>query len=108
MSDADTPRDLLIDGELRPAEGGDRLDVLDPATEEVLASVASAGAADASAAADAAAAAQPGWAATAPRERAEVLRRAFELMTARSEDLARLVTRENGKVLAEARGEVAY
>jgi len=108
MTDIDAPRDLLIGGAWHPAEDGDRLDVLNPATEEVLASVASAGPADARAAAEAAAAAQPAWAATAPRERAEVLRRAYALMTERAEGLARLITLENGKVLAEARGEVAY
>ena len=58
--------------------------------------------------AQAAAQAQPAWAAAAPRERAEVLRRSWELLTERGEDLARLITRENGKVLAEARGEITY
>ncbi|HEU5322393.1 MAG TPA: aldehyde dehydrogenase family protein, partial [Methylomirabilota bacterium] len=100
--------DLFIGGAWRPAASGERFDVLDPATEEVIASVASAGADDARAAADAAAAAQPGWAAAAPRERAEVLRRAWELLTERADHLARLITRENGKVLAEAKGEITY
>jgi len=63
---------------------------------------------DALAAVDAAAVAADGWAATAPRQRAEILRRAFELMTARGEDLARLISLENGKALVDARGEVAY
>ena len=70
--------------------------------------VANAGAADARAAAAAAADAQPGWAATAPRQRAEVLRRSWELLTERADDLARLITLENGKVLAEAKGEITY
>src|SRR5687768_7679309 len=96
--------DLFIGGEWRPAESGERFDVADPGTEEVIARVANAGAADARAAAAAAAAAQPGWAATAPRARAEVLRRAWELLTERADDLARLITLENGKVLAEAKG----
>ena len=80
----------------------------DPATGEVIATVADGGADDGRAAAEAAAAAQPGWAATAPRERAEVLRRAWALLTERADELARLITRENGKVLAEAKGEITY
>jgi succinate-semialdehyde dehydrogenase/glutarate-semialdehyde dehydrogenase len=100
--------DLFIGGEWREAADGARFDVRDPGTEEVLASVASAGTADARAAAEAAAAAQPGWAARAPRERAEVLRRAWELLTERADDLARIITLENGKVLAEAKGEITY
>jgi succinate-semialdehyde dehydrogenase/glutarate-semialdehyde dehydrogenase len=64
--------------------------------------------ADARAAVDAAAAAAPAWAATAPRERAEILREAFERMVARSEEIARLIVRENGKALADARAETAY
>jgi len=100
--------DLFIAGEWREAADGDRFDVLDPGTEESIASVASAGADDARAAADAAAAAQPAWAAAAPRERAEVLRRAWELLIDRADDLAALITRENGKVRAEAKGEIIY
>ena len=60
------------------------------------------------AAVDAADAAAAAWAATAPRERAEILRRAFELMTARGGELARLISLENGKALTDAAGEVAY
>jgi succinate-semialdehyde dehydrogenase/glutarate-semialdehyde dehydrogenase len=104
----DLRTDLLIGGTWREAVDGDRMEVHDPATEEVIATVASAGSVDARAAAETAAEAQPGWAATAPRERAEVLRRAWALMTERADDLAALITRENGKVRAEARGEVAY
>jgi succinate-semialdehyde dehydrogenase/glutarate-semialdehyde dehydrogenase len=100
--------DLLIGGTWTPAASGERFDVVDPGTEEVIATVANGGAEDARAAAAAAAAAQPGWAATAPRERAEVLRRAWELLTERADDLARLITLENGKVLAEAKGEITY
>jgi succinate-semialdehyde dehydrogenase/glutarate-semialdehyde dehydrogenase len=100
--------DLFIGGEWRPASDGARFDVHDPGTEAVIASVASAGAADASAAADAAAAAQPEWASRAPRGRAEVLRRSWELLMARADELARLITVENGKVLAEAKGEITY
>jgi succinate-semialdehyde dehydrogenase/glutarate-semialdehyde dehydrogenase len=100
--------DLFIGGSWRPAESGERFDVSDPGTEEVIAQVANAGAADARAAATAAAEAQPAWAATAPRARAEVLRRSWELLTERADDLARLITLENGKVLAEAKGEITY
>ena len=63
---------------------------------------------DAIAAVDAADAAAAGWAATAPRARAEILRSAFELMTARKDELARLISLENGKALTDAAGEVAY
>ena len=100
--------DLFIGGSWRPAESGERFDVSDPGTEEVIAQVANAGAADARAAAAAAAEAQPAWAATAPRARAEVLRRSWELLTEQADDLARLITLENGKVLAEAKGEITY
>jgi succinate-semialdehyde dehydrogenase/glutarate-semialdehyde dehydrogenase len=100
--------DLYIDGRFAPAADGARFDVRNPATEEVLASVASAGIADADAALDAAARAFPLWAAKTPRARAEILRRAFELMTARLEDFARLITLENGKARGDAMGEAAY
>ncbi|HEX3003019.1 MAG TPA: NAD-dependent succinate-semialdehyde dehydrogenase [Angustibacter sp.] len=100
--------DLFVGGKPMPASDGGRFDVHDPATGEVLTSVADGTVDDALAAVDAAAAAGPGWAATAPRERAETLRRAFDLMTQRSEALARLISLENGKALRDARGEVAY
>jgi succinate-semialdehyde dehydrogenase / glutarate-semialdehyde dehydrogenase len=99
---------LFIGGQWREATGGARIGVDDPSTTEVIASVADATVADGKAALDAAVAAQPAWAATAPRERGEILRRAFELITARSEDLAMLMTLEMGKPLKESRGEVAY
>jgi succinate-semialdehyde dehydrogenase/glutarate-semialdehyde dehydrogenase len=108
MADDALRTDLFIGGTWQAAASGERFDVLDPGTEEVIASVASAGADDGRAAADAAATAQPDWAATAPRQRAEVLRRAWELLIERADELARLVTRENGKVLAEAKGEITY
>jgi succinate-semialdehyde dehydrogenase/glutarate-semialdehyde dehydrogenase len=82
--------------------------VLDPATGTVITTVADATVTDAIAAVDAADAAAGPWAATAPRERAEILRRAFELMTADAEALAELISLENGKALPDARGEVAY
>jgi succinate-semialdehyde dehydrogenase / glutarate-semialdehyde dehydrogenase len=108
MSDDALRTDLFIDGEWRPAASGERFDVVDPGTEEVIAEVANAGADDARAAAAAAAAAQPDWAATPPRQRGEILRRSWELLTERADQLARLITLENGKVLAEAKGEIAY
>ncbi|MBT2549332.1 NAD-dependent succinate-semialdehyde dehydrogenase [Arthrobacter sp. ISL-65] len=102
------PTGLLINGEWRAASGGGTFDVEDPATGKVLATLASATSEDALAALDAADAVQAAWARTAPRERAEILRRAFELVTERAEDFALLMTLEMGKPLAEARGEVAY
>lgn len=105
---ASVPTGLLINGEWRPAASGKTLDVLNPATGEVLLSIADAGAEDGAAALDAAAAAQESWAATPPRERGEILRRAFEAVTARADDFALLMTLEMGKPLAEARGEVTY
>jgi len=100
--------DLYIGGDWRPGASGDRFDVVNPATEEVLASVASADLADADAALDAAEAAFADWAARTPRQRSEVLRKAFELMTARLDDFARMITLENGKAGNDARGEAAY
>ena len=108
MATTITQTDLLIGGTWRPATDGARIDVLDPATGEPIASVADASTDEARAAVDAAAAAAPGWAATAPRERAELLRRGFELMRARQEEIAASITAEMGKPLAEARGEAAY
>ncbi|MGO4384720.1 NAD-dependent succinate-semialdehyde dehydrogenase [Specibacter sp. RAF43] len=105
---ASVPTGLLINGRWRAAAGGGTFDVHDPATGQVLASVADGGSEDALAALDAASAAQAGWARTAPRVRGEILRRAFELVTERAEDFALLMTLEMGKPLAEARGEVAY
>jgi succinate-semialdehyde dehydrogenase / glutarate-semialdehyde dehydrogenase len=99
---------LLIDGTWRPATSGKTFDVEDPATGKVLLSVADASPEDGMAALDAAAAAQESWAKVPARERGEILRRAFELVTARADDFALLMTMEMGKPLAEARGEVAY
>jgi succinate-semialdehyde dehydrogenase / glutarate-semialdehyde dehydrogenase len=100
--------DLHIGGKAVPASDGGRFDVIDPATGEACASVADGTVADGLAAVEAAAGAFGSWAATAPRERAEILRRAFELMTSESERLAKLITLENGKALVDARGEVTY
>jgi succinate-semialdehyde dehydrogenase/glutarate-semialdehyde dehydrogenase len=102
------PSELLIGGQWLSAAGGAVMDVYDPATAEVLTRVADGDVEDGLAAVDAAAQAGPAWAATPPRQRAEVLRRAFTLMTERAEALARLITLENGKALRDARGEVAY
>jgi succinate-semialdehyde dehydrogenase/glutarate-semialdehyde dehydrogenase len=105
---ADLPGGLWIDGARRDGRGGERFDVRDPATGERLKSVASASAEDALDAVAAAASAQPAWAARAPRERGEILRRAHQALLARADAIAPVIVRENGKVLAEARGEVAY
>ncbi|MGB9034776.1 NAD-dependent succinate-semialdehyde dehydrogenase [Arthrobacter sp. UCD-GKA] len=105
---ASVPTGLLINGEWREASDGGTFDVVDPATGEKLATLASATSEDAMAALDAADAVQKTWALTAPRERAEILRRAFDLVTARAEDFALLMSLEMGKPLAEARGEVTY
>ncbi|MFM2720444.1 NAD-dependent succinate-semialdehyde dehydrogenase [Microbacterium mcarthurae (nom. nud.)] len=102
------PTDLFIDGEWRSASDDARFDVVDPSNGEVLAAVADATVEDGEAALAAAHRAQESWARTAPRERAEILRRAFDLVTARAEDFALAMTLEMGKPLAEARGEVAY
>jgi succinate-semialdehyde dehydrogenase/glutarate-semialdehyde dehydrogenase len=102
------PNDLRIGGKDVPAADGRRFDVLDPATGDTITSVADADVADAITAVDAADHAAAAWAATAPRERAEILRRAFEAMTAASDEFARLISHENGKALPDARGEVAY
>jgi succinate-semialdehyde dehydrogenase/glutarate-semialdehyde dehydrogenase len=99
---------LLIGGEWCDGAGGERFDVENPANEEVIASVAAGTPADATAACDAAAGAQAAWAATPPRERGEVLRRTWQLMVDHSDELARLITLEHGKPLADARGEAAY
>ncbi|MFI0374117.1 NAD-dependent succinate-semialdehyde dehydrogenase [Actinomadura sp. 1N219] len=104
----DVPRDLLIGGHWRPSGDGARITVCDPATGEAIAAVADGTRDDGLAAVGAAAAAQPGWAATAPRRRAELLRTVFDRMTERAEDLAGLIVAENGKTLQDARAEVAY
>jgi succinate-semialdehyde dehydrogenase/glutarate-semialdehyde dehydrogenase len=104
----EVPKGLWIGGDVQAAAGGRVLPVDDPSTGEVLAEVADASVEDGKAALDTAVAAQAAWAKTAPRERGEILRRAFELMTARADDLALLMTLEMGKPLVESRGEVTY
>ncbi|WP_104108789.1 NAD-dependent succinate-semialdehyde dehydrogenase [Arthrobacter sp. N199823] len=105
---ASVPTGLLINGRWRSAASGKTFDVEDPATGAVLLMLADAGPEDGAAALDAAVAAQEDWAATAPRVRSEILRRAFEMVTARAEDFALLMTLEMGKPLGEAMGEVKY
>ena len=105
---ASVPDGLFIGGEWRTAESGKTLDVMDPSTGAVIRTIADASVADGKAAMDAAVAAFPAWAATPARERGEILRRAFDLLQARKEDVALLMTLEMGKPLAEARGEVVY
>jgi succinate-semialdehyde dehydrogenase/glutarate-semialdehyde dehydrogenase len=103
----DVPTGLLIGGEWTAGRAG-TLAVIDPATEDAIAEVANGTPEDALAAVTAAHEALPRWAATPPRERAEVLRRAWALMIERSEAIARLMVLENGKALRDARGEVTY
>ena len=102
------PHELHIGGQWRAASDGARIDVVDPSTEAVIASVPDASLTDADAAIEAAALAAPGWRATPPRERSEILRRCHTLMLERANMLAALIARENGKALRDARGEVAY
>jgi len=104
---AGVPTGLWIDGKSRGAAGAE-FTVVNPANGAVLASVANATLADAALAMDSAQAAAGEWAATPPRQRSEILRRAFELLTERADDFALVMTLEMGKILAEARGEVAY
>ncbi|MEP7332860.1 MAG: NAD-dependent succinate-semialdehyde dehydrogenase, partial [Terracoccus sp.] len=102
------PTGLFIGGRWQPASGGKTLEVHDPSNGRVLAEVADASVLDGRAALDAAVAAQPGWATVAPRDRGELLREAFEKLTARADEFAMLMTLEMGKTLAESRGEVTY
>src|SRR6478735_8948116 len=101
-------RGLFIGGTWREAEDDARFDVIDPADGSVITDVADGSIPDAVEALDAAVAAQAEWAATPPRERGEILRRAFELITARADDFAHLMSLEMGKTVKEAKGEVAY
>ena len=100
--------DLLIGGDWRPGAGGKRIDVLDPSTGKVITTVADATVDDGLAAVAAAHEAGAKWAAVPPRQRGEILRRCFTLMTERAELFARLISLENGKAMPDARGEVAY
>jgi succinate-semialdehyde dehydrogenase/glutarate-semialdehyde dehydrogenase len=99
---------LFIDGAWRQAASGATFAVENPATNEVIAQVADGGPEDAQAAIEAAGRAQASWGKSTPRERADILRRAFELVIANTDRLAAIMTAEMGKPLAEAKGEVAY
>jgi succinate-semialdehyde dehydrogenase/glutarate-semialdehyde dehydrogenase len=102
------PKQLYIGGNWRDGSADGPVQVEDPATEETIAEVANASAEDASAALAACAENQAEWQHTAPRERGEILRRAYELITERADDLALLMTLEMGKSLAESKAEVTY
>ena len=102
------PTGLLIGGEWRPASGAGTLPVEDPATGETLVEVADGQPEDALAALAAADDAQKEWARTAPRERGEILRRAYETIVAQTDELALLMTLEMGKTVAESKAEIAY
>jgi succinate-semialdehyde dehydrogenase / glutarate-semialdehyde dehydrogenase len=106
LTGMDVPTGLLVGGEWTGGRG--TIPVIDPATEEALTEVADATERDGIDAVSAAQAALPGWSATPPRQRAECLRRTYELMTERTEPIARLMTAENGKSLRDARAEVSY
>ena len=99
---------LSIGGEWREASNGDTISVLDPATGNEIAMVQSGSATDAIDAVDAAENAAAGFAAMSPRDRSEILRRAFEIMVDRADDIAELIVAEMGKAYAEARAEAVY
>ncbi|MFB3077607.1 MAG: aldehyde dehydrogenase family protein, partial [Lysobacterales bacterium] len=99
---------IYLGGEWRQGSDNEVLAVQDPSNEEIIAEVSAASEADAIAAVDCAEQAGKDWAKRAPRERAEILRKAFELLTANSDEIAELIVRENGKCLRDARGETAY
>lgn len=101
-------RGIYVSAAGRSAQHGGTFPVTDPATGDLVAQVADGSAADATAAVDAAAAASAGWAAAAPRDRSEALRRAFELMLDEGDELAAVISWENGKALADASAEVTY
>lgn len=102
-----TPTRMLINGDWVDGADGE-VEVHDPSTDSVITTVPRASLSDAQKAVKAAADAQPGWAARAPRERAEILRKAFELMIQRRDEIAHLMSWENGKSLTDARAEVTY
>jgi len=108
VAGVDVPTGLLIGGEWTGGRGGGTLPVIDPSTEDAVAEVADGTVEDALDAVSAAQDALSGWAATPPRQRAECLRRTFELMTKNADALARLMTTENGKALRDAKAEAAY
>jgi succinate-semialdehyde dehydrogenase / glutarate-semialdehyde dehydrogenase len=104
----DVPKQLFVGGQWRDASGGATLPVEDPSTGQPLVEVADGTPEDALAALGAASDAQAAWAAHPPRERGEILRRAYEAVVARTDDLALLMTLEMGKALPESRAEITY
>lgn len=102
------PHELFIGGKWIPSSSGERFSVTDPSSEEIIATVANATIADALHAIEAADSAASQWEHTPPRERSEILRRAFELIHKDCDVLAELIVRENGKSLSDAQGEIAY
>ncbi|MEY4348590.1 MAG: succinate-semialdehyde dehdyrogenase GabD, partial [Actinomycetota bacterium] len=106
MSELKTPNGLLINGEW--VAGSARFDVHDPATGKVITTVGDASLADADAAVDSAHDAFKTWSHTAPRQRAEVLRRAWEIMTSELETCAHLISLENGKAWRDSMAEATY
>lgn len=106
--DLEIPTQIYRGGKWHDASDGATYDVFDPATEEVIATVASGTVEDAMACVDAAADAAAEWQARSPRERGEVLRKVFDLIMERKEAFAQIITLENGKALPDSRGEIAY
>jgi succinate-semialdehyde dehydrogenase/glutarate-semialdehyde dehydrogenase len=102
------PRGIFVNGSWKDSSDKKTLDVIDPATGKVLVSIADAAPEDGMAAIEAAHNAQAAWAKTAPRERAEILRAAFEKVTEMADEFALVMSLEMGKPFAEAKGEVAY
>jgi len=102
------PSQLFVGGEWRDATGGATLNVEDPSTGETIATVADATPEDAASALDAACGVQAEWAAHPPRERGEILRRAYEAIVERADELALIMTLEMGKPIAESKAEIAY
>ncbi|CAN5441099.1 NAD-dependent succinate-semialdehyde dehydrogenase [soil metagenome] len=107
-NDIAVPTDLYIGGAWRAGSGGKRIDVIDPSTEQVITSVADATIEDAVDAVNAAAKALPAFSRMPARQRGEILRKCYELMIRDKDKLARLISIENGKALADAQGEVVY
>ncbi|HEX7011342.1 MAG TPA: NAD-dependent succinate-semialdehyde dehydrogenase [Steroidobacteraceae bacterium] len=105
---SDLHTQLYIGGRWRAASSGERIPVLDPATGQVFAEVESASVEDGLSAVASAYDALPAWSATSPRERGEILRRTFEIMTQRQQEIAELIVRENGKALSDAIAETRY
>ena len=106
--DIEVPTGLYIGGQFRAASGGGTFPVLNPATEQPLCEVADGTVEDAKSAIEAASKDFPAWGAKSPRDRGEILRKCFELFTAKKEFFARLMTLENGKALVDSRAEAAY